>query len=94
MVEHFILASQTSRFYGNLKNIIKMTTLHARTTIQIKGKTYRTEKHTNKTYILNEVYRTMNPFSFYTFCINGTVFCHDDIFVTENWSGIQVFEIL
>ena len=31
-------------------NVIKMTTLHDRTTIQINERTYRKEKHTNNSY--------------------------------------------
>ena len=45
MGEPSFVACQTSRFYGNAKYNIKMTTLHDMTTIQINERTYRTEKH-------------------------------------------------
>ena len=49
-VEPGLMASQTARFYGYVSYNIKMTTLHDRITIQINGRTYRTEKHTHNIY--------------------------------------------
>ena len=44
------MASQTSRLYGNVKNIAKMTTLRDRHTVQTNARTLSTEKYINKLY--------------------------------------------
>lgn len=51
---------QTSHFYGNVKYNMKMTILDARTTTQINGQTYRTEKHRNTRNIQIWYIQTIN----------------------------------
>ena len=51
--------SRTSCLYCNVKRTTKMTTLRKRNTVQIKARTFRTEKFINTYY--NRTFQHVNP---------------------------------